>query len=284
MHKGFPVLPTDEEVIRAIRSVPMHFANTTGDDKLEVVPWNESPTVRAPAATPAANLTFYSGQAVGRDSSGNIVQMDDTAAAEFVGILNNLPRQTVGTDATVATNGVSGDFQFIIERPLAFKAKIAAAAGGDEGRKVFWKYNNEVSYNSGTFGNFAGEVVQVLEATRVIVQCPWACFYNRGANTGSRTLAATGAQTLTKFDINKIIVFRGSPSDQAVTLPAIATVSPGDTLTFVNAVGTQKAVFTPSGSDLINGANSTVNGSTAQWAVNTLRVVDYAGTIQWVEA
>src|SRR4051812_17064352 len=121
-------------------------ANSTGNDRLYTSPWNQQYFLKLPAAIPAASTTFYSATLVGRDASGNLVQADDTAKFELVGVLQDVIRTTVDPSDTVQANGLRGDKMMLVERPLTYVAKIAAAAAGDEQRKVFVKFNNEVQY------------------------------------------------------------------------------------------------------------------------------------------
>ena len=245
-------------------------ANTTGGDKIFTTPWTTDRMLKIPAAIPASSTTFYAGQAVGRNASGNMVQMDDTAKSEFLGILQDLVRTTVDTTDAVQTNGLLGDKMFMIEQPQLYTALIASAAAGDEGRKVFWLYNNQVSYTPGTNANFAGWVWFVRDSTHVTILPPWMSHVTAGGNKGQYTTAATGTVTLTKWDINKDILMPLT-AGTTINLPAANSVGPGDSMTFINlSSNTSVPTLTAAGADTINGA-ATLAMSSVQYASLTLR-------------
>ncbi len=228
-------------------------ANTTGSNKPQVQPWNERRYLRLPAATPATSTIFYAAQAVGRDINGNIVQCDDTSKFDFIGFLTDIIRVQVDPVDVVQQNGLFGDKLFDVEQPITFKAIIAAAAPGDEGRVVFWRFNNEVSYSPGTNGNVAGRVWQVLNPTTVTVLPPWVTTDYFGS-AALMTIPGSQASTiLTKFDKGKTFLFPSTIA-QAVTLPPANKVGNGDPITFIQT-GTLAQVVTVSvgnAGDLIN--------------------------------
>lgn len=245
-------------------------ANTAGGDKIKANPWAIDQYVRLPWGPPAASVTVYAGQAVLRDGNGNLSQCDDTGKGEFVGIVRAFVRSDVNPADLVQTNGLAGDKQFDIEQPRKFNALIAAAAAGDEGRKVYWKFNNEVSYSPGTNGNYAGWVWQVLDATHVIVACPWLDRPVGGGMKSNLALSATAATvTLTKWDVNRTFQLPAT-ANQTVVLPPVAKCSSGDRLCFIYT-GTLLRQMTLQGNaaELINGANTLLLG-TAQYSRATV--------------
>lgn len=245
-------------------------ANTTGGDKVFVVPWTTDRMLKIPGATPASNLTIYGGQAVGRDASGNMVQMDDTAKAEFLGFCTDVIRQTILTDATVTTNGRDGDYMFLVEQPQMFTALIASAAAGDEGRKVYWLYNNQVSYSPGNSANFAGYVWFVKDSTHVTVLPPWLGSVTGGGDLALFSRAATGTVALTKWDVNKVILMPLT-AGATTTLPPAAACSPGDIVRLINtSANSSIPTIAAAGSDTINGA-ATYTQSTSQYAGASFR-------------
>jgi hypothetical protein len=269
--KAFFGQVTDEEVLDAIRSVPAHFANTVGDDILETFPYSVDSQIRIYAEPPGSgSVTYYAGQAVGRDASGLLVQMDDTAKAEFLGVLVE-----PFTDTTVASTDGTTDKRFDVFRPLLIRAKIASAAPGDEQKIVYWKFNNEVSYSPGTNGNVAGTVIQVDSSAvagttyyHVLFAPPWSITPKAGA--GIYTAAAAAATTLTKYDFGKLVILPLT-SSEAITLPAASSGSPGFAITFINtSANTSTPTLTAAGSDTINGA-ATYAMSTAQYSTVVLR-------------
>ncbi len=238
-------------------------SNTTGGNKLQSTPWATERKIRLNAAIPATSTIYYAGQAAGRDAAGNMVQMDDTAPAEFLGILEELVRTQVDPI------DVLGDKTFVVSQPQLFVALIAAAAPGDEGRKVYWKFNNEVSYSPGASGNLAGQVWLVKDSTHVEVLPPWMLADLLGAKA-LQTLPALAIVTLTKFDTGKTwIAPAGTP--QQVILPAAAKCGSGDAIAFVNAGALNNLVtIKAAGADTINGA-ATFAMATAQYSKVTMQ-------------
>lgn len=245
-------------------------SNMTGpfSEKTTRRAWTNEPFLARPLANfaiPASTpITFYDGQAMGRDASGNLVQMDDTLKAEFVGFETDV----IASALTVLSTDSLGDKYGHVHRPYAFVSLIASAAAGDEGKKVWWLYNNQVAYSGLSNWNFAGTVLGVLDSTHVLVQPPWVPGVTLGGDKGF--VPVTGTVTLTKWDVNKAQALN-SGSGFTVNLPAAAKCSPGDTIAFVNinaASGTP--TVSPAGSDKINGGSS-YTGSTTQYSQFTLR-------------
>lgn len=252
--------------------------NTVGGDRLQFTPWTTDPTLRLPAAPPAVSTIFYAAQAIGRDVNGNMVQMDDTQKAEFIGVLADFVRVQVDPIDTVSVNGLTGDKVFDVIQPVRLKAKIVAAAGGDEGRKLYWLFNNEVSYSPGVSGNFAGTVWHVPDATHVEFLPPWMIADFNGAK-GMLPLAAGAATiTLTKFDAGKSFNVQATVA-QTIVLPPVAKLGSGDTLVFVYTGSTGRQVtIQGSGSDLVNGAATFLMGVT-QYSRVTLQT----DGVQWLQ-
>lgn len=230
-------------------------ANTTGGDKVFVTPWTTDTSLRLPAAIPAASTTFYAGQAMMRDASGNLIQCDDTVKGEFVGIQMDIVRTTVDPTDQVQVNGLIGDKMFDVVQCQLFTALIAAAAAGDEGKKVYWLYNNQVSYSPGTNGNYAGTVWLVKDSTHVVVRPPWTETPTSGGKRSVMTLGAAAASvTLTKFDVNRTFLSPATVA-QTVNLPDATKCSPGDQMSFVyTGAGGVQVTLDGSGAQTINGA------------------------------
>lgn len=141
-----------------------------------------NPSARVPiATTPFAQAevqkrdcsntaqTFYNGEAVGLDSSGNVEKCDDTAALVFAGFVADSQR------VTVESGDSAGDKKVNVERPRYAQVYIdETPAAGDEGRPVWWLFSNEVSYfarhDNTDEANFAGWVRRVVDTTNNIVE------------------------------------------------------------------------------------------------------------------
>jgi hypothetical protein len=136
-------------------------ANPTAQVQTTTTPWTGEVHKRGLAATAA---TYYTGEMIGLDSSGNAVKCDDAAATLFDGLVAN------SVPVTVESTDSAGDKKVDVQRPRWFRMKIASAAAGDEGKLVYAKYSNEVSYAPGTYGTVIGRVVQVISSTEVEVE------------------------------------------------------------------------------------------------------------------
>lgn len=196
---------------------------------------------------PATAATYYPGEMIGLDTSGYAGKFADAASMQFLGI------NAESVDITVLSTDSAGDKRIKVKRPKeGFAMYIASAAITDVGRKVYASFSNELTFaNTGTYGNYAGVVKAYISSTMVLVQPPgWG---EKPAGV-ARTLAATGTQSLTKFDLNKTI-FCPNTAAHTVNLPAVADTQAGDTLTFVKTTSDAQAVT-------LDGASSeTIDGS-----------------------
>jgi len=251
-------------------------ANTTGGDRPQYTPWTQDRTLILPAAIPSSSTTFYPGQAVMRDANGNMIQCDDTQKGEFIGFLQDFIRVQVDPADSVQQNGLLGDKMFEIIQPQMFTCLIASASAGQEGRKVYWTYNNQVSFSPGTNANFAGIVWFVKDSTHVTVIPPWMC--PPLGNLGNNTLSGSAATiNLTKFDLRKTFQIPSSVS-QTVYLPPVAFSGSGDRITFIQTGSTTQALTLSGygGTEKINGA-TTYSVGTSQYSKVTLE----SDTTQW---
>ena len=252
--------------------------NMTGGNKVLMTPWDDQRALRIPFEIPGISTIYYPGQGLLRDANGNAFQCDDTAKGEFIGIYMDVVRPQVDPTDTIQTNGVLGDKLAIdIYQPLMFEAMIAAAAAGDEGRSVYWLYNNQVQYSVGVNGNYAGKVWYVKDSTHVLVTPPWVYSLFKAAYQSSMTVPTTlTSLALTKWDVNR--TFKLNPLSGALTtlLPPITNTSPGDRISFIY-IGAGAVVCTISGGSInINGSTTTTVG-TAQYSHITVE----SDGVQW---
>ena len=238
-------------------------ANTTGlTNKIQQTPWTTDRRLELGCETVASTTFFYDGQAVGRDSSGNMVNMDDTAACEFIGVL-----QCIVDNEQVNTTDKVGDTIFRVLQPQMIICNIAAAAAGDEGKKVFWQYNETVAYNGLTNFNLAGTVWQVLSATQVVVLPPWLSrtFGGQGGDVATLPGPNSGTTTFTKYNINRNYICNDTAS-LTINLPVSTTVSPGDQVSFWKiGSGANTIKLAVQGTDSINSATTTFGSTTVQF-------------------
>src|SRR5579883_1799907 len=137
-------------------------ANPTGPVKVWTRDYRDTkyqyPVESGSTLTTLANgMTFYVGEMIGLDNSGNVGHMDDAQKLKFVGIqADSVP---IVIDSGDAAGGTATNPNLInVEQPNLFLAKIASAAAGDEGKKVFASYSDTVQYAYGTNGNLVGSV------------------------------------------------------------------------------------------------------------------------------
>lgn len=140
-------------------------ANPTSIVSATTTPYEHSGKTRRDLAATAQ--TYYPNEMIGLDASGNATKCDDSALRRFDGLQGDSFRITVDSGDS------AGDKKVNVIRPRLATMTIAAAAAGDEGRPVFAKYSNEVSYFPGTYKNFVGWVHRVVSATEVEIElCP----------------------------------------------------------------------------------------------------------------
>lgn len=197
---------------------------------------------------PATAATYYPGEMIGMDTSGYAVKCADAASVLFMGT------NAESVDITVLSTDSAGDKRIKVKRPKeGFAMYIASAAITDVGKKCYAAFSNEVQYTTGTYGNYVGVVKAYLTSTMVLVQPTG---WGEKPVGVSRVMAATGAQTLTKFDLNKTIIVPNTAA-LAITLPAVASTQAGDTLTFVKTTTDAQAItLTGNGSENIDGSNT----------------------------
>ncbi len=223
-------------------------------------------------AIPASgSIQYFDGQAVGR-IAGNIVQMDDTAAAEFVGFETDV----IAPSLIVYSTDTLGDKRAKIHRPYAFEALIASCALGDETRRVYWLYNNQVAYST-TNLNFAGTVLGILDATHVLVLAPWLSPPSTGdsgnpTQAAFATLAASGA-VAPSVQRNYLITKAGVA---ALTLAApVVTTDDGKTIVLTS---TTAFAHTLTATGLLLTGSAAVNTATfAAFAGTRLVLTAYQG-------
>ena len=239
-------------------------ANATSQVGQFVTAWGD--TKHKPKLNSGA-ATYYTGAMVGRDAADSYVaKFDDTQSLSFDGLIANT--QPVTIDSTDA----AGAARLEVDRPWAFTMAIAAAAAGDEGRKVYATFDNKVQYAPTTYGNYAGKVIGILNSTTVMIAPPWSPFHGDMDSYSTTVVFTTATRTLVKWDMNKVFLCNSS-SNMTVTLPAVATVSPGDKVTVINVVGTQTLTLAGSGAELIGGSN-TLSVGTTQYTSRATVVTD----------
>lgn len=232
-------------------------ANATSIVKKGTVRWTDE-FMRRSTETLAAETTFYTGAMIGVDITGYYCKLDDTQAAVFAGVVRGcegdpvLPAGTAGAD----------DLQLDIHQPKRFELAISGVAVTDIYKKVYASDDQTgVLTNGGTFSNFVGHVVDVIATGIALVEPAYDGVAANERYGVARTMAATGAQSLTKLDVGKTILLPNTAA-YALTLPAVADTQAGDKIRFVKTTAAAFAVT------LTGNAAETIDGS------NTLATID----------
>jgi hypothetical protein len=220
-------------------------ANPTSKVGVRTTKFDDSKRYRPLVATAQ---TYYPGEMIGLNTAGYATKCDDAASLLFLGVNAQAPAETIESGAS------AGEYKLHDDRPADFSMYIASAAITDIGKIVYAKYSNEVQFTTGTYGNVVGRVKDYISSTEVIISPTYPlCQYPVGT---SRVMAATGAQSLTRWDLNKTI-FLPNTAAYALTLPAVAVTQPGDWLEFVKTTADAAAVtLTGNAAETIDGANT----------------------------
>ena len=216
---------------------------------------------------PTANTTFYPGEMIGKNASGYADHFDDSEPMEFLGVYYGIQYSQSSTDSVRQYAKVRRGYRLTIPIASGTVSRVDSnASGGGAVGKIAYAYDSgkvTLDQSALTYANIVGRVVDVgdiasvttLNSTYSVVVEP----FRMRSDSGARTLAATGKQTLNKTDLNKTVLVPNT-ANLTVTLPAIALTTPGDKLTFVR---TADANFTVTldcnASEKIN--NATTEGS-----------------------
>lgn len=199
----------------------------------------------------AAALNYWRNAMIGRDITGYLCKFDDSQSAVFMGIANPLEGKLEVPISAVGT------YELEITRPQFFEVAIASVAKTDIGKKVYASDDQTgVLTNGGTYGNFIGHVVDVVTTGIALVEPCYDGVAGHARFGVSRTMAATGAQTITKLDLNKTI-FVPNTATLTLTLPAVADTQAGDTLKFIKSHASDTNAITLDGN-----ASETIDGAT----------------------
>ncbi|QEG28975.1 hypothetical protein GobsT_37640 [Gemmata obscuriglobus] len=228
-------------------------ANATDRVKKRVVRIQDR-FIRRSSETLGAATRYYQHALVGTDVTGYLCKGDDSQSWVFAGVVRGnegnplLPAGTAGTP----------ELDLDIEMPYRLEVSIAGVAVTDLGKKVYAldDQTGTLSAAATTFGNFIGHVVEIVAPGIALVEL---CYDGVAAHARygvTRVLAATGAQSLTRCDLNKVIIVPNTAA-YTITLPAVADTQAGDRLTFVKTTA-DAAAATLDG----NAAETIDNGAT----------------------
>lgn len=137
-------------------------ANPSAGVPMHCTPFTEDVTKRDCSNTAQ---TFYPGEAVALDTSGNVEKCDDDDDITFDGFVADSNR------VTVDSGDAAGDKKLNVQRPRYFTALCNdSLVAGDEGMPLWWKFSNEVSVFPGDSRNFAGWMHKYIDSTHVEVE------------------------------------------------------------------------------------------------------------------
>lgn len=218
-------------------------ANATFAVPIGTVPFSEE-KIQYPLASTAQ--TYYAGAMLGINTSGYVTKFDDAASLKFVGVVaDSVPLE-------VESGGSNGDKHINAERPRYILCSLSGAAITDMGKLVYASYDNAVVLTTGTYGNVVGRIVKYHASGKV-----WVDTWDDGKyGDAARTMAATGAQSLTIFDLGKTI-FVPNTAALTITLPAIAECEVGSGFQVVkNSADAEIVTLDGNASETIDGATT----------------------------
>lgn len=226
--------------------------NATTRGRVGTTPFGDYIAKRKAAST---NQTYYPNSLIGLNTSGFATKMDDAASLSFLGVF-------ASANTEVPSGGSNGDVLLEVNEPRFATLAFTGLVDGDVGRTVYALDDQTGTVaTTTTFGNPVGKIHQVLSATAAVVELEYGGKHANKKLGAVRVMAATGAQSLTKHDLNKTIVLPNTAA-YALTLPAVADTQAGDRLHFVKSTAAAFAVT------LTGNAAETIDGS------NTLATID----------
>jgi hypothetical protein len=227
-------------------------ANATSRVRKGALRWTDEFAKRS-TKTLAAETTFYTGAMVGVTTGGYLAKLDDTESLIFAGLVRGQEGDPVLPIATAGDDRLGLD----IHKPPAFELAIASIAVTDIGKKVYAldDQTGTLSASAATFDNLIGVVVDVV-ASGIALVAPVYDGIAANLRLGAvRQMAATGAQSLSKWDLNKTILVPNTAA-YSITLPAVADTQAGDRLFFAKTTSDAFAAT------LDGNASETIDGAT----------------------
>lgn len=242
-------------------------ANATAQVKKAVVRWTDEFRQRS-SATLASETNFFVHAMIGLTTAGYLAKFDDSQSMIFVGVIRGDQGNPTLAAGTAGDNALMLDYQ----TPRAFELAVSGVAVTDIGKKVYAS-DDQTGTLAGTttYGNLVGLVVDVIASGIALVEPAYDGIAGNIRCGASRTMAATGAQTITKWDLGKTI-FVPNTATLTLTLPAVANTQAGDWLQFVKSHASDTNAITLDGSD-----SETIDGAatlaTLDAAYDTVKLV-----------
>lgn len=229
-------------------------ANATTKVKSSHTPWGDT---REAYPLPATDQTFYPMALVGLNTDGYEAKFDDTQSLIFAGVMGESHNRDL--DGT----GSAGDDRMELLQPRKILVTFSSCAITDHGKIVYASDDQTGAFTGGTYANAIGWFDTVFQGssgggiTYSSTQGWVVPVYGgpRFLPNVTKSLAATGTITLTRYDLWKTILINNSGT-QTINLPAIAQTQAGDRLYFLKTTAAAAAAT------LDGNASENIDGST----------------------
>lgn len=226
-------------------------ANATDIVKKKVVRWTDEFNEES-SATLASETRFYSHAMIGRTTGGYLAKFDDTQSMIFVGLV----RQDQGAPLLPAGTAGDGTIELPYQTPRRFQLAITSVAVTDIGKPVYASDDQTgVLTLATTYGNLVGTVAGVAGTNVAWIEPNYDGTAGHQKHGAIRTMAATGTQTLSIWDIGKTIIVPNSAT-LTLNLPAVASAKSGGRLQIVKTVDTNAITIDGNSSETIDGATT----------------------------
>jgi hypothetical protein len=226
-------------------------ANATDIVKKGVVRWTDEFGEES-SATLASETRFYPNAAIGRTTGGYLAKFDDTQSMIFVGVVRN----DQGAPLLPAGTAGDGTIELPYQQPRFLELAISGVAVTDIGKVVYASDDQTGVLTLGTtYGNVYGVVRRVVSSGIALVELNYDGVAGHARLGAVKTLAATGNQTLSKWDIGKTIIVPNTGA-LSITLPAVASAAAGGRLQFVKTVDANAATLDGADSEEIDAATT----------------------------
>jgi hypothetical protein len=206
------------------------------------------------SATLAAATRFYQNAMIGRTTGGYLAKFDDSASMIFVGVV----RGDQGNPLLPAGTAGDGTIDLDYQQPQRFELTVTSVAVTDIGKPVYASDDQTgvISPNSLTYANLIGQIVGVVGTNIALVEPAYDGVAGNRRLGAVKVLAATGTQTLSKWDAGKTIKITNTAA-QTINLPPVADAALGGELDFVKTTAAAfAATLDADGSENIDGTTT----------------------------
>lgn len=229
-------------------------ANATAVVKKGAVDFAPPFVLKRSTETLASETTFYKHAFVGIDETGYYCKGDDSQSWIFAGIVYGDQGNPVLAACT------AGDARNLdVHRPRFLEVAIASVAVTDIGKVVYADddQTGTLAVGDTTYSNVIGQVVDVVASGIALVELAYDGIAANRRLGAAKRLAATGAQTISKYDMGKIL-FCANTATLTLTTPAIAGIQTGNGFTLIkdHTSDTNAITIDPPDSENIDGATT----------------------------